>query len=609
MAEAAANERQNQQDDENSEHAGCSCKSVATPTSERQPVPWTPTPATDCDKRGVFGVSAALREIAALLRFLGETRFKVEAYERAADVVEAVGTELAPRVEGDRMRELAGIGPALAQQIAELWGTGTSRLLERLRQQAPPGAAELSGVDGMTPRRIRALSAELGIASVAELRAACLEQRVRHVPGFGARTEAVLLAACSRWQQRLPQVPSPLVIRRAEELLNRLIANLAEGALLACGAGSLRRGAETINELALVIVGPEQLVWERLARLRQVLRIDATHRAAQLSGGVTLSIWLANERNFGSVLVEATGSAAHVSALDQRARSLGVSLADWPTEHALYGALELDYVPPELRTGANELELAARHELPRLLEVEDIRGFIHCHTTYSDGRSSVLEMARAAHALGKQYITITDHSPSAHYASGTSLRDLERQHREIEAAQAEVPIRILRGIEADILADGSLDLPSELLDQLDIVIASIHARHRMSSKEMTERIQRALSLPIFKVWGHALGRILNHRDPIDCDVLALLDTLSRSPGAIELNADPHRLDLPPDWIPAARERGIPFVVSVDAHSTQGFDALRHGVTMARRGALTRSQVLNTLPAPEFCARVKPRAPA
>jgi DNA polymerase (family 10) len=214
-------------------------------------------------------------------------------------------------------------------------------------------------------------------------------------------------------------------------------------------------------------------------------------------------------------------------------------------------------------------------------------------------------MARAAEALGMQYITITDHSPSAHYARGVTLDRLEQQWDEIAAVQERVAVRILRGTESDILADGALDYPDDVLERFDVVIASIHSRFKLDRARMTERLTRAMSLPLFKIWGHALGRMLLSRDPIDCDVPAVLDALAGSRGAIELNADPHRLDLPPEWIPHARERGLSFVVSVDAHSTQGLSVLPLGVGMARRGALQRNEVLNTLPAAEFAARVRP----
>jgi DNA polymerase (family 10) len=240
-----------------------------------------------------------------------------------------------------------------------------------------------------------------------------------------------------------------------------------------------------------------------------------------------------------------------------------------------------------------------------LLTTADIRGMVHCHTTYSDGRASIEEMARAAEALGMQYITITDHSPSAHYAGGVTVDRLKEQWDEIAAVQERVKIRILRGTESDILQDGALDYPDEVLERFDVVIASIHSRHKLDRERMTERLVRAMSLPIFKIWGHALGRMLLSRDPIDCDVPEVLDALAGTRGAIELNADPHRLDLPPAWIPAARARGLSFVVSVDAHSTKGLNVLPLGVQLARRGGLRRHEVLNTLPADELAARVRP----
>lgn len=244
------------------------------------------------------------------------------------------------------------------------------------------------------------------------------------------------------------------------------------------------------------------------------------------------------------------------------------------SEAELYAAVDLALIPPELRQGAAETQVAPNEDYSDLIELRDLQGVVHCRTTYSDGKHTILEMAQAAHALGMRYITITDHSPSAHYARGVSIDRLQSQWDEIAAARERVPIRILRGTESDILADGSLDYPDNILEQFDVIIASIHARHRLGRAQMTERLVRALSLPFFKIWGHGLGRILNHRAPIDCDVPAVLDALARSRGAIELNADPHRLDLPAEWIPAARALQIPFVISADAHSQRGCPRVR-----------------------------------
>jgi DNA polymerase (family 10) len=542
------------------------------------------------------------------LRFAQESKFKIDAYENAAQVVETVGEDLGGRIEQDRLRELSGIGATLAHQIQELWNSGSSQLLERLRSQHPPGAADLIRVPSMTPRRIRALYDGLGVTSLEALLAACAAGRVRSLPGFGEKTEQKLRDAAERYLARKPAAPERLLLSEAGELLARLQRELGELGQRLLPAGALRRGEELVDALDAVLVGEEPApLLEALSRLRGVLRIEPEAGRIRLARGVVLRFHQTRRERLGNAWVRATGNPAHWQALEARAASRGVSLAaqDFADENALYAALGLAPVPPELRQGTDELELAADGGFDDLVALSDIRGSLHCHTTYSDGRNSVLEMAQAAHALGMQYITITDHSPSAHYASGVSLDRLQAQWDEIAEAQEKVPIRILRGTESDILADGSLDYPDDVLERFDVIIASIHARHRLDRASMTERLRRALSLPLFKIWGHALGRILNHRDAIDCDVPALLDALAGSRGAIELNADAHRLDLPAAWIPEARRRGIPFVVSVDAHSTRGLQALHYGVTQARRGGLQRGEVLNTLEAEAFAARVAP----
>jgi DNA polymerase (family 10) len=556
-------------------------------------------------------VSRGLAEIAALMRFDRVPKFKIQAYENAAEIVKTVGDELGPLVEQDRLRELQGIGAALSRQIQELWNTGSSELLHRLRSEHPEGAADLIQIEGMTPRRILALHEALGIRSVDDLRAACTEQRVRHVPGFGEKTEQRLCAACERWLNRSEGAPPRMLLAHALELATRFERELLPSVEQVHLAGALRRGEETVAEVELLVVGDREPALARLASLRQVLRVDRAQGIGYLSGGMRLQLHAARRDEFGNALLAATGTEKHAAELERRANERGFSLSlsephrSFDTEAELYGALGLPWIAPELRTGADELERATRGEFDDLLDVADVKGMVHCHTTYSDGKNSVEEMARAAHALGMQYITITDHSPSAHYAGGVTLDRLKQQWDEIALAQERVPIRILRGTESDILSDGSLDYPDAILEQFDVVIASIHARHRMDSSAMTERIERALSLPLFKIWGHALGRILNHRPPIECDVPRILDALARAGGAIEINADPHRLDLPPQWVPLARERNIPFVISVDAHSTRGLGVLPYGVTMARRGGLGRHAVLNTQSAAEFAERVRP----
>jgi DNA polymerase (family 10) len=559
-------------------------------------------------------VTLGLEEIAALLEFSGESRFKVKAYARAAEVVNTLGDELAPLIEQGRLRELDGVGDTLARQIEEIYNTGSSEYLERVRREQPPGVGELVQVQGLTPRRVRALHDALGITSVVSLRDACAAGRVRGVRGFGAKTEAKLLAACERWLTRGEEAPDPVLLPRALDLAALLEKRLSTAVEVVELAGALRRADESVRELEFVIVGDFARAFEQVAGLRQVLRTDSAKGVAHLTDALLLRLHPATAATLGNALVLNTGNAAHVDALLARASAQGIALrpeheaepvTPFASEAQLYAALGLAFVPPELRNGRDELALAERDGFSDLVTLADIQGMVHCHTTYSDGKNTILEMARAAHELGMKYITITDHSPSAHYARGVTLDRLKAQWDEIAAAQAEVPVRILRGTESDILSDGSLDFPDSVLEQFDLVIASIHARHRMDANAMTQRLRRALSLPLFKIWGHALGRILNHRPPIECDVLALLDELAAARGAVEINADPHRLDLPPAWIPAARERGIPFVVSVDAHSTRGLGVLRYGVSMARRGGVRVGEVLNALPANAFAERVRP----
>jgi DNA polymerase (family 10) len=551
-----------------------------------------------------------LLEIAGLYSFEGKKRFQANAYEQGARIVIGLGNALGSAIEENRLGQIEGIGPSLSRQIQELWQHGESSLLRKLRAEHPRGAAELLQIEGMTPRRIRVLSAELGVGSAEELRAACESGRVRTVKGFGKATEHRLEQAALKWLHRMPVVDDPRLLRAkglalAQEIIDRVLT--AGGASRAEVVGPLRRGEEIVTELAIVFLGDRETVYDALALVPKIIRIDRDTAVARLINGIVLHIHVADASNYGDVLLRATGTEAHLHALKARAAERRTPLRAHTTESDAYEALELAYIPPELRNDGSEIADAQVNSFDDLIAASDLRGAVHCHTTYSDGRNSVEEMALAAQAAGLEYITITDHSQSAAYASGLNLDQLKRQWDEIDQVQERVSVRIFKGIECDILQDGALDFENPALDRLEIVIASIHKRFAMDANAMTERLVRAMSWPFFKVWGHPLGRILLHRDPIACDLPAVLDALRTSRGAIELSADPHRLDLPSEWIPLVHERRIPFVISVDAHSTRGLQAAHHGVTLARRGRVKRNQVLNTLPSPEFAAAVSPRA--
>jgi DNA polymerase (family 10) len=316
--------------------------------------------------------------------------------------------------------------------------------------------------------------------------------------------------------------------------------------------------------------------------------------------------------------VRLTGSPAHYARLQARAEAKGLVLSPRELrrrdgrvvtlrdEAALYRRLGLQFIPPELREDQGEVEAAAAGVLPEdLLEEEDVRGLVHCHTHYSDGKHSVEEMARGAEALGMEYITITDHSPTAHYAGGLTEDRLKRQWDDIARAQEKVKVRLFRGTESDILADGALDYPDRILEQLDVVIASIHNRYKMGEEEMTRRLVRAMRLPVFKIWGHALGRYVRTRPPIACRVEEVLDAAAASKVAVEVNGEPRRLDMEARWLRKASERGLRFVISTDAHSVRALQNFRHGVAMARRGWVRKGEVLNTTGADAFRQAVRP----
>jgi DNA polymerase (family 10) len=379
-------------------------------------------------------------------------------------------------------------------------------------------------------------------------------------------------------------------------------------------AGGVRLWDEVIDEIVIVAVVPENaplgpstadLVagYPALARLEE----RASDRViGRLASGVRIRVRFTRPAERGLALVEETGPAAHLDALRDRARGrhLAWDALAAPDEQTLYARLGLPVIPVEARAWTGQLPEAA--DLDGLVTAGDLRGLVHCHTDQSDGRHSLATMARAADARGVEYMTVTDHSRSATYAGGLDVDRLFAQWDEIDRVQETVKVRLLRGTESDILADGALDYPDAVLDKLDVIIASIHGRHRMDATAMTERLERAMQLPAFKIWGHPLGRLILRREPIACDVEAVLDVAAASRAAIEISGDPYRLDLPPAWIPAARRRGIRFVISTDAHAVSDFDNVEYGVAMARRGGVRRSEVLNALPFADFAAAVRPR---
>ena len=564
-----------------------------------------------------FAVAADLRKIARLLKIKGENIFKTQAYERAASALENLEGDLDALVKAGRLREITGVGRALAAIIEEIYRTGECYLLEQLRAGLPPGVVELSELPGLSLKKIIALNETLHVESMADLKSACQEGLVSKVKGFGLKSQVKLLADIEKRESpKDNSMPLDHALEEAERILSHLrgAPELREAAI----AGALRRRKETVRRIAIVAASDQpRAVLDRFLSfpaLAHTDELDESRCRGRLANGLRVEIAVVKPDDYAGALLAQTGSRRHVAKLRDLARSQGLSFFTEPNtgqptmikhESEIYQRLRLPYIPAEMREDEGEIEAGLEETLPQPLTLEEIRGMTHCHTVYSDGHNNIEEMALAAEARGMAYLTVTDHSPTAYYARGVGLDRLRAQWEEIARVQERVKIKILKGTESDILADGSLDYPDSFLEQFDVIIASIHARHKMDSEQMTARLLRALKSPFFKIWGHPLGRLIPSRPPFACRMEEVLDAIAESRCAIEVNGDPRRLDLEPRWIRAARARGIKFVISTDAHSIAGLDNLPYGVAMARRGWLTRGEVLNTLDAEKFARAVHP----
>src|SRR5581483_11847816 len=507
-----------------------------------------------------FFIAGQLREIGRLLDVKGENRFKARAYERAARALETLDADLDLLVLNRRLTEIPGIGSALAAVIDGLYRTGKSSLLDELREQLPPGAVEMNLIPGLSLKKITALHAALGVASVADLKAAGEKGLIRTVKGFGAKGEAKILAAIDK----LESGDARLLLDHATDEAERLLRHV-RAAAKADIAGALRRRKESVARIQIVAAGaePDKLIDDflRYPAIVHSERMDALCRA-RLASGAMVELHAVHDADYAASLMRHTGSKRHYARLEELARAKRLDLdAPAKDETEIYRHLGMHYVPPELREDEGEIEAALAGKLPPLVEYDDITGLTHCHTVYSDGKNSVEEMALAADALGMKYLTITDHSPSAFYAGGVDVERLKQQWEEIDRAQQKVKVRLLKGTESDIRPDGSLDYPDEVLARFDVVIASIHQRNKMDADQMTRRLVAAMKSPFFKVWGHPLGRLIGSRPPLECRMEIVLDAIAEAKAAIEVNGDPHRLDLEPRWIRAARERGIKFLIS------------------------------------------------
>ncbi len=555
-------------------------------------------------------IAAVLTEIGTLMELRGENPFRARAFYGAARVIEGLTGDIAELVRTGALAKIKGIGPATAEVARELVETGISTVHRELREATPPGLFEVLEVPGLGAKRIHTLHKELGIASLDDLERAAVEGRIAGLAGFGAKTQEKIL-------EGVAFLRSVAGRRRWPEA--HAIAVAAAGALGSVPgvrrvevAGGVRRLMETVDRVEILVEADDATaVLAAVGSLPGVAEVrpagdDAV--AARLAEGATLFVRCATPTSFAAALLHATGGEEHWAALAERAASLGLELTPGgllrdgspvgaEDEAALYAALGLAYVPPELREGRGEVEAAAAGSLPRLVAYEDLQGCFHCHTTYSDGRATLREMAEAARARGWRYLGIADHSRAAAYAGGLSPDDVRRQHDEIDAWNEEHgrELWLFKGIEADILPDGRLDYADgdeEVLASMDYVVGSVHSSFGLSQSEQTERVLRAMENPYLTFLGHPTGRLLLSRRGFAIDLDAVIDAAAERGVAIEINANPHRLDMDWRYWRDAKAKGVRTAINPDAHSVEGLDDVRYGVGVARKGWLGVEDVVN-----------------
>jgi DNA polymerase (family 10) len=533
-------------------------------------------------------VAKLLAEYGRRTALAGGNPYRSKAYLRAAESLAALAEPLDRLVAEDRLREIPGIGDAIADIVTKLHRTGTHPALERMRAEIPEGVLEMLSIPGLRPDKALKLYKQLGISSLAELETAVRRDRIKAVKGLGPALQRRIVqgleirktALGARHLHRAAEL-----IAAAEKNLQRALPDIE----LIVPAGDFRRGCELVRDLSLVAQGAALEHGPKLLKTGQ------------------LSVYLTDPEHFGISLLLATGSQAHLQELRELAETRGLSLSDQGlrrghkilasrTEADIYQALGLQYIEPESREGRGEIALAREHLIPKLVELEDIRGILHAHTDQSDGVHTLEQMAQATRGRGYQYFGVADHSKSAHYAGGLSIDQIQQQHAEIDRLNAgfDGSFRIFKGIESDILPDGSLDYADDVLRQFDFIVASIHGQFRIDRDQQTERLLRAVVNPFVTILGHMTGRQLLRRPGYDVDVERVLKECANHGVAVEINANPWRLDLDWRWHQRGLELGCMFSINPDAHSIAELDLMRWGLAMARKGGVNAGRVLNAL---------------
>ncbi|PEN14962.1 DNA polymerase III [Longibacter salinarum] len=556
-------------------------------------------------------VATVFEEVADLLDLQGANPFRIRAYRNAARTLSQLSEPVAEMIrDGRDLSELPDIGDDLAEKIEVIVQTGTLPLLEELEKEVDPAMTELMDVPGLGPSRVRTLHDELGISSRAELTKAAEEGKVRTIKGFGEKSEQNILKGLKdigeekRW-----------LLSRADPVVHSLKAYLEdhEAVEKVDVAGSYRRRKETVGDLDLLVLSDDGVaVSNHFVEYEDVVDVASkgdTRSTVRLRSDIQVDLRVVPPDSYGAALLYFTGSKAHNVALRNRAVNKGMKINEYgvfrvngeeeriggETEEGIYGLFDLPYIVPELRENRGELEAAQGGHLPNLITLDDLRGNLHAHTTDSDGQDSIQAMAEAAKERGLEYLAITDHSPAVAVAQGLDSDELRRQMDAIdELNEMMVGVRVLKSIEVDIMKDGSLDLPDDVLDELDLCVCSVHTSLGLSEKEQTERILRAMDNPNFHILAHPTGRRLNQRGPIDVDLDRIMEAAVERGCFLELNAQPQRLDLNDVYCKRAKELGLKISIGADAHARDELDFLKYGIDQARRGWLEPGDVLNTM---------------
>ncbi len=555
-------------------------------------------------------IAAIFQRIGDMLDILGENRFKVLAYRRAAENILHLGQDIRTYWQAGTLQEIPGIGPAIEEKIDELLTTGRLEYYERLEDQVPAGVVSLLAIPDVGPKTAKLLWERLGLQSVAEVEEAARAGKLRTLPGLGAKSEAKILAGIESLHRRSDRIPLGTAWPVAADLLDGLKAHCPE-VLEAAVAGSLRRMRSTIGDIDLLAASDAPAAVMRTfsghPRVAEVLLSGPTKTSVRLHNGLQADLRVLEPRRWGAALQYFTGSQAHNIRLREVAQKQGLSLSEYGfkrqdgseilcrTEEEVYETLGLPWIPPELREDRGEIQAALAGKLPNLVTWDDILGDLHVHTDWSDGTGTLAEMAEAARARGYRYLVISDHTHSLGVAHGLTPERLREQRAAIAALNRQgEELTLLQGCELEIKADGSLDLPDEVLAELDFVIASVHTSLRQDPAQITARVMSAMHNPYVDVIGHPSGRILGQREESAVDLDAVLRTAAETGTALEVNSTPNRLDLDDVHVRRAVEMGVKLAINSDAHHPDGLDSLPFGLATARRGWATPADLLNTM---------------